>query len=450
MTQRTLRAIVLFMVLVLLPALCLSESNILYIYGKAAIGIFENKYLEEIDPDFCWESIEVSDGNNSAKSMALQMQTNNDCFDLYQVGYAYCGLTLLNEKGFCLDLSQFPAVTDIVSQMHPYLREAVWKDDKLFAFPVDVSISGWAYDEELAKDMGIQECLPTTYDEFFDLMEWWLEEGGEQYPDYEFILGPSDYRSYLISKVIYDYVNYCTFCNKPLDFSMPIIVGLLERIDHLDTGELNERERAASPSGYDYEKRALFIPNTTYCLDSDSQIRPIHLGIDEDDRYFIADIHCFAVNPHTARVDMAVKYIETFVANFDDGKMATLFFGAAVPQENPNYATEMEENAQEKQRIEADDSLSHVEREELLQLNARGKVQIENNRWLVTQEQIDTYEALIENTRVRTQNILESNSTNGRLEIEGVVRQYIDGALTLPQFVQEANRITNMIITENQ
>ena len=144
-----------------------AESEILYIFGKEGTGDFENEYLRRNDPDFEWTGVEAAEGNNDAKYLAMQMQTKNDCFDVYAAGYAYCGLTRLNEKGFCMDLSCFPELAEISGKYHPFIQQAIRSEGKLFAIPIGISVSGWGYNRYIAEEMGLQESMPSTYSDFF-------------------------------------------------------------------------------------------------------------------------------------------------------------------------------------------------------------------------------------------------------------------------------------------
>ena len=104
------------LILLLLLSCAQAEDTTLYVFGSSGAGEFDNETLKKTNPDIHWTGVEVQ-GNNNAKDMALQMQTNNRCFDLYSIGYAYCGFVTLRDRGFCLDLSSYPEITELVGQV---------------------------------------------------------------------------------------------------------------------------------------------------------------------------------------------------------------------------------------------------------------------------------------------------------------------------------------------
>ena len=430
-----------------------AESEILYIFGKEGAGDFENEYLRRNDPDFEWTGVEAAEGNNDAKYLAMQMQTKNDCFDVYAAGYAYCGLTRLNEKGFCMDLSCFPELAEISGKYHPFIQQAIRSEGKLFAIPIGISVSGWGYNRYIAEEMGLQESMPSTYSELFSMLAWWLEEGSDLYPEYELLVGPESFKTALCSKVIHDYVNYCTLAGIKMDFEDEIITKLIRELDELDTDELDRREAMAA-DGIAYNKPSLLIMDCNYADlngNGTAGLVPLKIGVTEDDTVIIADIYCFALNPNTSRPEMAATYISTFMENMDEEERIMLFCDESVqPIENPEYADDIEYNSMIRQGLLDNTRIDHDERERLLYENEKERQLIEASRWYISREQIDLYFQLTKKMAVRCQNILERNSANGTLEIQKDINRYGKGEISSNQFLRSANQVLQMIIGEGE
>lgn len=452
MHKKILSFIITILIVLCFPLdLCRSEESILYIFGKEGAGDFDNEYLKRTNPDFRWIGIDV-DQNNDAQNMALQIRTKNDCFDMFAMGYAYCGLTLLNEKGFCMDLSRFSELTELAKRYHPYIRKAIWSDGKLFAIPIDVSISGWAYNKHIAEVMGLQQ-MPSTYSELFDLLAWWLEEGSDLFPEYEVLIGPENYRKALCSTMIRDYVNYCTLNGIGMNFQDDIMTSLMQKLDSLDTDELERLETLAS-IGIAYDKPSLLVIDCNYSDLAGNEaagLIPLKIGITEEDKTFIADVYCFAVNALTIRSEMACTYITTFVENYDEESRIKLFCDQSVtPIENPDYYTDLEINTQQRQAILENSSLDDEERNELLTLNENEKDLIERARWYISSKQLQNYIELTRNTAVRHQNILEKNSTSGTLEIQRLIDRYAEKTMSAEEFARQSNNILQQILYESE
>ena len=442
----------LFSMLTFFPGAIRAESEILYVFGKEGAGDFENEYLRSNDPDFEWTGVEATEGNNDAKYLAMQMQTNNNCFDVYAAGYAYCGLTRLNEKGFCMDLSSFPELAEISGKYHPFIQQAIRSEGKLFAIPIGISVSGWGYNRYIAEAMGLQDSMPSTYSELFSMLTWWLEEGNDLYPEYELLVGPESFKTALCSSVIHDYVNYCTLTGKKMDFEDEIITKLIRELDELDTDELDRREAMAAV-GIAYDKPSLLMMDCSYSdLSENGRVGlvPLKIGVTEDDTAIIADIYCFALNPNTPRPEMAVTYISTFMENMNEEERIMLFCDESVqPIEDPDYAAEAEYNSMIRQGLLDNTQMDDDERERLLYENEKERQLIEASRWYISREQIDLYFQLTNRMAVRCQNILERNSTDGTLEIQNDINRYGRGEITSKQFLSSANQVLQMIVGED-
>ncbi|MEG1891420.1 MAG: hypothetical protein RR301_08380 [Clostridia bacterium] len=428
-----------------------AESKLLHIYGKEASGDFENDYLRQSNVDFRWYGVDVAN-DNSAQSMAFQIQTNNDCFDLYEVGYAYCGLETLQSKGFCYNMSVYQSLIDIVDDMYPYLSEAVHKDGELFAMPISVSTSGWAYSKQVLESVGLDtQNLPTTYEDFLCLIDWWIKEGYAQNEDYSLFLGVESSRSYLINTVINSYINYCTTYGVPIDMTDPVIYSILSKIDEIDTDELDRQINEASLY-QSASSKALFLLNYNYSdlsSDRNAVIVPIHFGMAEEDIFYLVDINCFAINPNSDNIDMASEYIRTFYMNMDAEERISLFSDSSIVSvENPNYRNEIQENEQQRESVTMQYASDSVLLEDALHELDEGKKLIEENRWLITEEEVLSYRHFTERLKVRKQNILERNSSSGTLEIVGLISQYSSRTITLEQFAQKSNQVISMILGE--
>ena len=438
--------------LLLLVSFAQAEDTTLYVFGSSGAGDFDNDTLKQTNPHIHWTGVEV-EGNNNAKDMALQMQTNNRCFDLYSIGYAYCGFVTLRDKGFCLDLSSYPELTELVGKMYPYLQKAAYADGKLYAVPIRVSVSGWAYNEGAFEAIGLgPDAVPRTYADLLKLIQWWTEEGYEKYPDYNLFLGADDSRSYLINQIISDYVNDCTLLGDPVDFKNQKVLSLFQTIDTLDTEELDQ-ESADATSGMAYRgDKTLFVLNYNYSNLSDVDAKlytPLHLCVDDRQLNFPADVQLFAINPQSPHIDEAVKYIAAFLQGMDAESKISLFSDAsAAPIEDPNYQSDLADNDAQMALVQAAKNPEDPNVAEMKTQLENERMEIEDSRWVVSAEQITQYQAFTKQFCVREQNLLERNSTNGTLEILDQVNQYVQRAFTPEQFAKEANRVVQMVLAE--
>lgn len=437
-------------------ATAMAESVTLNIWGKSIAGEFNNPVLRQTHPNISWIGNDTKTFE-SAKDMAFQMLTQDGNFDIYSISYAYGGFEYLYQKGYCYDLSSSPEVVDVIEKMYPYLKDAVIRDNGIFGIPISTISSGWAYDMENCTAVGLTpDTIPTTYTQMLDLLKWWLDEGADLYPDYQFTLDTENIRQYLVNNIVYEYIMYCQQNDLVLKFDTDEFKSLLERIDRLDTDYFDELTASAT-RGIAYEQISLFVLGQNYLDFTDHSVGhtivPMPLALTENGHPSItADIRVFIINPLSLHKEEAIDYLLSYLESLDELNRILLFKDCTSPIENPDYALEMAEALQRLEEIQLllakEGALINELQEEraLLQL---GIVQIESNKWYVSDNQIAAYQSMADRMCVRKQNILERNSTEGVLEIRGRTLQYIARTISLKEFVSDVDRIVYMINAED-
>ncbi len=447
----------LFIILTMLFTLpCKTEDSRLYVYGKGIAGDFDNPILELKYPEIVWEGNDVT-GFDSARDMAFEIQTGNQEFDLFAIGYANGGFDFLAQKGFCLDLSESEALLNQVKRMHPYLQDAVFREGKLFGIPISVDASGWEYDVENCKSVGLDaDKIPKTYDELFDLLEWWLDEGYDLNPEYAFFLDATQSRERLVNSIVYRYVEYCQQKQIPLRFDNELFYHVMRRLDQIDTDLLDE-QISAHTDGLAYGDNALFKTQRNYLdfyMQHGKESKPMPLSFDDEQADISAEIRLFIINPQSTHIPEAIQYLLCFLDGLDAEEKIILFRDYEEPIENPNYEAEMKEaqaflSAAQSRLALCDNDAQAAQIMEDIDMLKRGVEQIENNRWYVTKDNIRAYKDMVPYMFVREQNIMERNFTDGQLEIRDTITQYARREITLENFIKKANDVVFMIEAED-
>lgn len=153
---------------------------------------------------------------------------------------AESSLSQLAEQGVCADLSGYPALTEAVAGMLPALQEAVTRDGKLIAVPVDAYGFGYTANLAVMERLGLTEAaLPRDYVSLCAFITRWNDQWVEDYPDLMPMYLSGDLRGDLLRAMVQDYLGYCQASGEALSFDTPLFREMLDalaamRCDALD------------------------------------------------------------------------------------------------------------------------------------------------------------------------------------------------------------------------
>lgn len=102
------------------------------------------------------------------------IQSGDSSVDIYVLS-DYDGVWRLIDKGFTENLSQYPALGEVISRMNPRAREAVSRNGGYYAMPVTLSFDTWIARPDLLKEAGYTH-FPSTLLEYFQMLGEW-EDG---------------------------------------------------------------------------------------------------------------------------------------------------------------------------------------------------------------------------------------------------------------------------------
>lgn len=429
----------------------------LHVYGNGTAGDFDNPAFRTKYPEQAWEGNDTT-GYESAKDMALHMMTRDQAFDLYAIAYGSGGFHFLRDKGYCMPLTNEDIQTQ-VSRMHSFIKDAVTSEGQIYGVPIGVAITGLGYHAKNCEAVGItKDKLPRDYLAFFDIIDWWIAEGADKYPDYTLFEEIDDGRTFLLGTIVNAYIDYCQYTNTPLRFDTPVFRVLADRVDAIDTGLLNAQIKGVS-SDMDYHPVSLFRVNQAYHDLESVKDRPNELPlmlsvVPGEPPRVAADLRLFIVNPTSTRKEAAIRYIDCFLQGLDQEKSILLFGGEHEPVTNELFLEEKEEL--ESIYMEINESLESIPPHEYLDLMERKRLveeqleRIDQNQWRISPETITAYQQFTDALFVRDQNILERNSTDGTLEIDSLIRRYSNKEITQEAFLNAADRLILFIETEDK
>ncbi len=410
-----------------------------------------------------------------AQALAQAMVSGDNSFDIYFFDISYQDFSGLMEKGYCMDLSSSPVLSAELAQMYPFLQSAVQKDGKFYALPTMMYGNGLSISPKTWEENGLTDRIPKSYLELIDFMNWWVEEGQNQYPNVQLMQGAWDYGETMFQMAQDLYVHQSQAKNEELSFDTPLFRKVMEALEGLKTKELNEMlpdamgpagmsraaaismKRAMASGGMD---NALFMNygdwlNVQGGKSSLQYSKPLILPLEEGESIHIpVYVQGLFINPNTKNPEMAIKYVENALTHMDPAQHIMMFPDDNEPVPQPNFEQTVQQWNDElekaKKRLENAKPEEKKDMETLVQSYEDLLANKDQYYWQVAAENITQYREAAPLCYVAMPNVLDYRAKDGTSEIMTLVDRYRQKQMSLDQFITEADKKIRMILLERQ
>lgn len=428
------------------------QNGALRIFGE--YGSEAHKSFTKAYPDI---PVDVGEQyTNRLEDLTAAMVSGSDTYDVFVLDMAYMPVERLREKGYCQELSQYPAIMDVVSQMNPKFVEPLQKDGKLYAVPVEmnvntmgVAIKTWTETLGLSKDE-----LPKSYAELFEFLSNWEYDFADDHSDLRLMNG-SPVKDMLFSIALGDYITYRQAKGEPMRFDTPEMRALLTNLESYDFSRLEQEEndREWKPALFETWYPVARFENQSY-WSAEHQRERMPLSVEKGAEPVLgANLRVLVLNPKSARMDQAVLYAAHYLKNLNPTvEYITLFPDHNQPVESKGYPKEKEQV--EKDLQEAKDRLAAAEESEKYSLQEEVSfmeerlADVEKSRYDVSAEAIADYRQNVEPLlHVNTMSaFLQGDNT----ELRTLLTQYMEGAIGQDAFIKGMDQRARMMELESQ
>jgi len=383
----------------------------------------------------------------------------------------------LVEKDYVADLSASAKLAADVARMYPTVQEALLDDaGRLMGYPVTMFASPWSVNERLWEEFAMGP-LPTTYDQLLDYWLRWDAEFAPDRPELAFMQGGYDWFS-IVNTIVTAYILRYERPGEPLDLTAPLLRGLLEKAERIDFGDWAERikngemmdeynvwiNRPALFSLYGQrgltsnpEETTFYSPDTDDVqrrdyLDSALMLPPVF--VEGEEPRFEGHMQVLFANPASPNLDLAMAYIEGAVgANAEVEYMTHPDLNE--PREVPDferlrqrYQTYRDEQAA---RLESmTNPLDRRDAQIAVDYYDRWLADAENNKWQISPGAIRTMRAFLPFMRLRDRTVILAYEEGGMEQLYELLYRYVEGQLTLDDFLRELNNRMRMVVLEGR
>ena len=399
-----------------------------------------------------------------------QHMQSGEALDLYSFYLPGDAFAALRNKGYLAELSGSSDLLAAVSEMFPNLTKQVLVDGHLYALPVEVSTSCWSIDTAVLEDVGLTaEDVPTTYLELLNLIDEWITSYVEDYPEHALMDYPYSLSMQLFGQIMLAQIAECEADGRTLTFTDADFIATLNKLD-----SMREKLQAYENQWNDdnnsgnivYSSNTMIVGSygasssegpllssyvsigIHYASDRESTAVPLMLSIQPNhDSSVIGNLRVMAVNRSSKNADAAMNLLTYLAVNRSDYQKS-LFSPAYTDNiEDPHYE---ETKASHESYIDeltkamatADDSEKRDYQEAIQNLtDALTRL----SPYQYTTEDILLYDSQMENVRIIESTVFYGDDN----EASTLVNRYMDGNITVDQFVRELTRIVQMMIMEN-
>ena len=343
------------------------------------------------------------DRAGAAENLLQAMMNQDASVDVYCLDMATGSFSALFERGYPAPLDGSGLLTAHAGAMYPAVADAVRRNGKLLALPVQA----WGYTLGIHlkafETLGWTEAdIPTTWDGFFDLLDELparLEGSGVRI--FQERLTAEMLQKTLFRMILSGWLENTDAAGGSV-FTAPELENLLRRLAGLDLQALEVSGKSGSRGSDNFRRTSsvpLFETGTALTLDSlDMGYVPLLLSFGEGKARAAYHMTVAFVNPYSAHVQEAVGFLETLVGYVDTASAYTFSPEGNEPVRTPeyeqNYAslTETLEQARAQMAGAEDEELRERWRGIAESLEKSLK-QLDETSWSISPEAIASYQA---------------------------------------------------------
>ena len=380
--------------------------------------------------------------------------------DVLQMDSGYSPVTQLIDKGYALCLSDDPAIAEIAAKMYPCLTEPFTRDGKLYAVPINMYCDGLGVNQNVMEQLGLTlDDIPTNLYDLLDLLENWEADYGDEFSDIV-PFSEMSLKSSMVYRIMNMYVAYATKQGGQLSFDTDLFRKLMEKLEKIDFSTISQDYDETNEAANDewWSKDSLFyysgdVTSPRYYTDNKPIVLALDKGLDP-----VAEVNptVLMINPKSAHVEQAVQYVAEYLQNLDDYNTKYAFFpDMNEPTVDPHYEEYLKDwqdsLAQAKTSLDTADPSEKKDMENYIEYLQKRIDNPDESRYIVSAANIALYrEQVAPYLFVTGKTVLNTYDKDGNNEFYTQQEMYLDGALTLDQFIKEIDKRVRMMQLEDQ
>lgn len=416
------------------------------------------QHFAEENPEVILAQETLAKSAMNAASLAARMSASADAPDILRLGLTpdtpeadgSWPLDVLMDKGWCMDLSVYPEVSDYVSRLNGIYRDAVTRDGKIYALPIYAWSYGYFISRNVMEKLGLQESdIPTNLIDLCAFITKWNDNLTGAYAAYTPLEETESYRERVFDLMVRDWIGYCQAENIPLRFDHPVFREMMAALDAMRTDKIEQANQQVNEEISDYRECLIWtdaqaVGNFANYADAfGSRIfLPMALTPDVTTHYGIGYMTVLVVNPRTTNADLVGKLLAQVIADQEATAKCVLLADYDEPIEDSYYlirVSDYEKTLTELRRQQENAPAWKKQgiQERINEEEASLQRYTVRERWTIAPKTIELYQqTILPMSYLRRPGILADSDA-----FSALVSQVHQGEISLEEFVEEADKL---------
>lgn len=387
-------------------------------------------------------------------------------FDVFQLDTLVHDRQSIMRKGYCLDLSGSEIIQSAIARMHPAFARQCVLDEKIYAVPYSFQMNYLVLRTSLLEEAGLASAaVPGTFPDFLTFIEQWLDFL-QQHPDTDMALlgesywgdasfySASSYTAFLVDQLLDSCMMQLEYVQQPTQFDQATLVPLLERCQALGQA-LYRQDKGV------FASRSLIDIGMPTAFPADASPLFFKLSADQPDLISTNMTLC-AVSADTQEPQLCMELLEGICQNFQPNKDSlqpqynTMLYQDTQPLLSPYYEESintLHKSIQNTKDLLASnpDATTRAQLEDRLtrqQANLDSKLENVDGQYLVSQRDLDAFNAYADCLLVKSPSIFHPNDYENANAFKQLKAKFSSGLITATELINSLNDLAWMIEAE--
>ena len=366
-------------------------------------------------------------------------------------------VTRLMLKEYLLPLDANAQLKKLGENSYDAFKRLMYAKDQLLLLPADLQTNGVTAFPQRFQEIGKE--VPKSVDELIDFADWLAREGAQAHPGY--VIFDMQLIKEGLRMLAYDrYVDSQAAQGIPLKFTMEDFGQLMQRIDRIPSEEMDAAmQQGMSDENYYLDNKIMLYASVGYDVTAGTDSGPdgtqwidlpLMTGMPE---YRRGSASLLAIPATSKEPELARRFLASYYNHLQDMQKALLFQDWTKPIENPNYERELEQTRSALENMQAtyEKEPEGARKRELAESIERVKKQLERageRRYLVSEAGLASHRAVMQT--VYLDGSMELTQRQALTKDGYLFGTYDQGAISLEQFIQQANERIRLMTLEMQ
>ncbi len=396
--------------------------------------------------------VTITDGA-TMDSVLQDMMNRSDAVDVYSISAGSDAYQALMERGFMMELGESDVIRQAVEAMYPAIRESAMKDGEVYGLPVGVWSSALGINRKaLTEKLGFtDDDMPKDWPGLLALLAKLSDGRMENAPELSLLepgYAASDAKTSFFFNMLQGFFLWMNADEANMERSGDVLLKLCDAFEAIDWSGFGLPEEIDwdDADSWSYDEENILFGSVFNSVGNvyGSAYEPLLLAVEEGGESYVGiDETVLFVNPFSKNREAAMEYVELALAQVSATDRMNLSPENNAPVENSYYEQGLKSYDDSIAELEAalektEDEEKRGELTENLESMRQAREEYERTgRWDVTQEAIDSYQAVAQHFAVNGTSIWDEDSVTQ-------VQQYLDGAITAQQLAAELEKTLRM------